>query len=221
MKPTTKSVLNCIEKHRLVAILRLDDLSRAVELSRVLLDAGVKVQEFTLSNPDALSAVEQVLESIDEFKTGEATIGVGSVRNVSQVQRALDAGAQFVVTPVMLEAVIESCVEHGVPVFPGAFTPTEIAKAWDLGATAVKVFPARSLGPSFIKDVLAPMPELKLLPTGGINLENIPEYLAAGSYGIGVGGNLFDVSAVLAEDWEAVKQSAEAYVRRVDEWNND
>ena len=202
----------------MVAILRLDDLSNAVELSRVLLDAGVSVQEFTLSNPEAIDAIRRVREEIEEFSTDAATLGIGSVRTTTQAEEAIGAGAQFVVTPVLVENVISHCCQYDIPVFPGALTPTEIAKAWDLGATAVKIFPARAFGPSYIKDLLAPMPDLKLLPTGGVTLENIPAYMEAGAMAVGVGGNLFSSSDVEAKRWENVRASASAFTRCIHKW---
>ena len=152
---------------RLVAIIRLDDLSQAVSISRALLDAGVYLQEFTLSNPKAMDAIREVRAALPAFDGNSAAIGLGSVRSVAEVDQAVEAGAQFIVTPIMRPEVIARCRAAGVPVMPGAYTPTEIAAAWDAGAAFVKVFPVRSLGPSYIKDVLAPMPFLKLMPTGG------------------------------------------------------
>ncbi len=129
---------------RLVAILRLDDLKHAVDISRALLRAGIVAQEFTLTNPDALNAVREVIRHIRAFTDGTATIGVGSVRTRAQAVASLEAGAQFLVTPVLARDVIQAGAEAQVPVASGAYTPTEIATAWELGATLVKVFPARS-----------------------------------------------------------------------------
>ncbi len=208
------NTLQLVYQTRLVAILRLDDLSNALPLSRALLEAGVVAQEFTLTNPQALEAIRAVLAEIEEFSHGRATVGVGSVRNEQQCRESIEAGAQFVVTPIHVPHVASMCVEQGVPLFSGAFTPTEIATAWDAGASLVKVFPARGLGPTYIKDVLAPMPELKLMPTGGIDLENIHSYFQAGATAVGVGGNLLDPQAVAGCDWKRVTLNASQYVRR-------
>jgi 2-dehydro-3-deoxyphosphogluconate aldolase/(4S)-4-hydroxy-2-oxoglutarate aldolase len=202
-----------LERSRLVAILRLDNLSDAVELTRSLFQGGVVVQEYTLTNPLALQAIQEVRTAVAEFGRGEGFLGVGSVRTRDQAAAAVDAGAQFIVSPILNEAVIEFCSAAQVPCIPGALTPTEIARAWELGASYVKVFPARSFGPAYIKDVLAPMPELKLLPTGGIDLQNMDAYFHAGATAVGIGGQLLDVNAIADKDWEYVTAIARKHAR--------
>lgn len=208
------TVVDLITRARIVAIIRLDDLSAAVELSRALLQGGIVAQEFTLTNPQALKALSQVREVIAEFRDGRAALGVGSVRNLTEAQAAIDAGAQFLVTPTLRMEVIRLAVERGVPIMPGAFTPTEIATAWEAGAAAVKIFPARHLGPAFIKDVLAPMPTLKLMPTGGVNLDNMLEYLRNGAVAVGIGNQLLDTQAIARGDWGAITSVAQQYASR-------
>ncbi len=212
-----QSVLSLIAQTRLVAILRLDDLSQAVELSRALLAGGVVVQEFTLTNPQALSAIQLILDKVEEFRDGRAAIGIGSVRSLAEAEAAMASGAQFLVTPTLQLPVIRAAVERGVPIMPGAFTPTEIATAWEAGAAAVKVFPARMLGPSFIKDVLAPMPYLKLMPTGGIDYDNMQTYLHHGAMAVGIGNQLLDAKAIQSGDWEAITAAARRYALRAAE----
>ena len=207
-------VQSLVARARLVGIIRLDDLQDAVAIARALLDAGVKVLEFTLSNPAALEAIVAVRAAMDVFNSDEAAIGLGSVRSIDEVDRAIAAGAQFIVTPITRPAVIEHCVAAGVPIMAGAYTPTEIATAWDAGASFVKIFPARNLGPSYVKDVLAPMPFLRLMPTGGIDLNNMQAYFDAGAVAVGVGGNIIDARAVAARDWRQVTAVAAQYVER-------
>jgi 2-dehydro-3-deoxyphosphogluconate aldolase / (4S)-4-hydroxy-2-oxoglutarate aldolase len=207
----TSTVLELVSTTRLVAIIRLDDLSQAVQLSKALLAGGIVVQEFTLSNPKALDALSEVKAALPEFSNGQAAIGLGSVRNLDEAHAAIKAGAQFVVTPITKLEVIEVCKHAGIPIMPGAFTPTEIATAHDAGADVVKVFPARGLGPNYIKDVLAPMPYLKLMPTGGVDLENMASFFKAGAVSVGVGGNLLDKKAIEAGDWETVSRIARQY----------
>jgi 2-dehydro-3-deoxyphosphogluconate aldolase / (4S)-4-hydroxy-2-oxoglutarate aldolase len=206
-------VLELILQTRLVAIIRLDDLAKALELSKALLDGGILVQEFTLSNPDALGALKDAKEALPAFQNGSAAIGLGSVRNPTEAHKALEAGAQFVVTPTTNLEVIRVCKAAGLPIMPGAFTPTEIATAWDAGADMVKVFPARALGPTYIKDMLAPMPYLKLLPTGGIDLDNMASFFKNGAVAVGVGGNLLDKQAIAANDWAKVTAIAREYAK--------
>jgi 2-dehydro-3-deoxyphosphogluconate aldolase/(4S)-4-hydroxy-2-oxoglutarate aldolase len=204
-------VLEILTKTRLVAIIRLDDLSQAVKLSKALLAGGVVAQEFTLSNPKALEALSEAKAALAEFSNGQAVIGLGSVRNVDEAHAAIKAGAQFVVTPITKLEVIEVCKNASLPIMPGAFTPTEIAAAHDAGADIVKVFPARTLGAGYIKDVLAPMPYLKLMPTGGVDLENMASFFKAGAVSVGVGGNLLDKKAIEAGDWDRVSNIARQY----------
>lgn len=206
--------LDLIRHHRLVAIVRLGDLSTAVKLSRALLAAGVVAQEYTLTNPDALATIAKVLLEVPEFTNGEATLGVGSVRTPAQAQAAVEAGAQFVVTPIFQPEVVAYCVGKSVPVMSGAMTPTEIASAWQAGAALVKVFPARSLGPKYISDVLAPMPEIELMPTGGIGLDNMREYFEAGASAVGIGSNLFEMSALRQGHWDRITQVAAEFATR-------
>lgn len=210
-KLNSATVLELIQRLRLVAIIRLDDLSRAVEISQALLDAGVLVQEYTLSNPDAIDAVARVRQRIAAFSTGEAAIGLGSVRTVEDADKAISAGSSFIVTPIMVPKLIEFCSDSQVPIMPGAYTPTEIATAWEAGASMVKVFPARNLGPAYIKDVLAPMPYLKLMPTGGIDLNNMQSYFDAGAEAVGVGGNIIDARAIANCEWQRITELARAY----------
>ena len=205
------NAVELILRKRIVAILRLDDLTHAVELSRALLAGGIVAQEFTMTNPQALDAVAKVRASSDDFENGNAVVGVGSVRSLAEADAAIAAGAQFLVTPTLRLDVIQCAVAHGVPIIPGAFTPTEIATAWDAGAAVVKVFPARQLGPEFIKDVLAPMPYLKLMPTGGVNLNNMQQYFRNGAVVVGIGNQLLDLQAVNEGNWKRITAIAREY----------
>ncbi len=204
-------ITNLVSRNRLIAIIRLDDLTHAVEISQALLDAGIYLQEYTLSNPAALNAIRTVRKHLSVFDTDGATIGLGSVRNLLEAEQAIDCGAQFIVTPITNTGVIERCGVAKVPILPGAYTPTEIATAWDAGATFVKIFPARNLGPSYIKDVLAPMPYLKLMPTGGIDLNNMPAYFSAGASAVGIGGNIINAKAIADRDWSQFTATAKMY----------
>jgi 2-dehydro-3-deoxyphosphogluconate aldolase/(4S)-4-hydroxy-2-oxoglutarate aldolase len=211
---TISTVIELITETRLVAILRLPDLSRALRLSQALLEGGASVQEFTLTNPEALEAIKEVRAKLPAFNEGRAAVGAGSVRSLAEAEAAITAGAQFIVTPITQLEVIAACKEAGVPITPGAFTPTEIATAWEAGADIVKVFPARMLGPGYVKDILAPMPYLKLMPTGGVDLENLGDYLDHGAVAVGVGGNLLDKEAISNGDWEKITASAAAYIAK-------
>ena len=206
-------VLETIRVHRVIAIVRLNDLSTAIDLSRALLAGGIRALEFTLSNPAAIKALAEVKAALPEFDRGEAVIGLGTVLNADQARAAIEAGAQFIVSPATNFATIEACRQMKVAVMPGALTPTEILTAWEAGASAVKVFPARSVGPSYLKDVREPLPFLRLIPTGGIDQHNLQEYLKHGAFAVGVGGSLVDKQLAAARDWAALADRAREFTR--------
>jgi 2-dehydro-3-deoxyphosphogluconate aldolase/(4S)-4-hydroxy-2-oxoglutarate aldolase len=199
------STLKRIQATGVIAVVRLDDLSQAVNLSRALVAGGVNIIEFTLTTPNAAGAIRRVRGILS---TETVIIGAGSVITPEQVAEVADCGAQFVVSPVTKQSVITACQQYHVPVIPGAFTPTEIQTAWEMGADAVKVFPARQMGARYIRDVLAPLPHLKLIPTGGINSETIGDYVRAGVLAAGVGGALCDVDAIQRGDWATITAEA-------------
>ncbi|MGY1739015.1 bifunctional 4-hydroxy-2-oxoglutarate aldolase/2-dehydro-3-deoxy-phosphogluconate aldolase [Geodermatophilus sp. SYSU D00684] len=171
----------------LVAILRGRSGERLAAACEVLLDAGVRCLEVTMNTPGALDVVGRLAAD-----AGAGTeIGVGTVRRPEEVDRAADAGAVFVVAPNTDEAVGRRAAERGLAWYPGALTPTEIARAWELGATAVKVFPAGSAGgPRYLREVRGPLDDVPLVPTGGVGVEDVPGYLQAGALAVGMGGPL-------------------------------
>ncbi|GAB3196159.1 bifunctional 4-hydroxy-2-oxoglutarate aldolase/2-dehydro-3-deoxy-phosphogluconate aldolase [Geodermatophilus arenarius] len=171
----------------LVAILRGRSGERLAAACEVLLDAGVRCLEVTMNTPGALDVVGRLTAD-----AGAGTeIGVGTVRRPEEVDRAADAGAVFVVAPNTDEAVGRRAAERGLAWYPGALTPTEIARAWDLGAAAVKVFPAGSAGgPRYLREVRGPLDDVLLVPTGGVGVEDVPGYLQAGAVAVGMGGPL-------------------------------
>lgn len=204
-----------VPRSRLLAILRLERLENAKELVQTLLDAGVRCLEFTLTNPDTPGWVTRLLSEEPRFRDGSACLGLGSVRSVAEAEIAIQSGAQFIVTPIASTAIVDRCKSANVPIAAGAYTPTEIASMRDAGADWVKVFPARNLGPSFIRDVLAPMPYLSLIPTGGIDISNAQAYLEAGATAVGVGGSLCRSDWVEAGHWEKVHRAASDIVNAV------
>lgn len=208
-----KRSLELVKKTRLIAVIRLDDLSDAEPLTQSLLDAGIRILEFTLSNPDAIACVEKIKKNFPIFSTEEALLGIGSVTEISQTQDAIAAGADLIVSPIFNTKIIETCRNQNIMVVPGTFSPTEIHTAWKAGADLIKVFPADGLGINFIKGVLAPMPYLPLVPTGGIDASNLQSYLAAGAIAVGIGGNLINKEAFAQKDWSTVTQHANQMVK--------
>lgn len=205
------SVLDIIDQHKIVAIVRLDDLSIAQDLTAALVAGGIRAIEFTLTNPDAVTTIGKIRQTVDDT----VAIGAGSVVTVEQVQAIADAGGQFIVSPVTKPDVIQACVDLDLPTMPGALTPTEIQMAWELGASVVKVFPAHQFSIGYIKDVRAPLPHLRLLPTGGVTVDNIRAYLDAGSFGVGIGSSLVNKANVANHDWAALTQLAQQFVDRI------
>lgn len=197
-----------IEPRQPIAIVRMDDLSQAVELSRALVAGGISALEFTLTNPDALAAIRRVRADLGDA----ARVGAGTVLTAENAHAAIDAGAQFLVTPTLELDVIATGRTAGAPVVCGALTPTEILAAWRHGAELIKVFPARAFGPAYIKDVLAPLPQLRLVPTGGVDLGNCAAFLSAGAFTVALGSNLVDAQLIKRHDWMGLTALARRYV---------
>lgn len=206
-----KQVLEIVSDSRLVAIVRLDDLSCAIELTQAMLAGGIRAIEFTLTNVSSPAVVTQLIKHFPQFSNGQATIGIGSVRTVEEAMLAIECGAHFLVSPITNQSIISLAVSHTLACMPGAYTPTEIFTAHQLGADIVKVFPAKVLGPGYFKDVLAPMPFLKLMPTGGVDLQNMPEYFSAGAVAVGIGSQLVSTELVASRDWDAIQSVAQKY----------
>jgi 2-dehydro-3-deoxyphosphogluconate aldolase / (4S)-4-hydroxy-2-oxoglutarate aldolase len=200
-----------IEQDGVIAVVRLDDLSKAVSLTEALVAGGVRAVEFTFTNPaagDAIAAASATLGS-------RALIGAGSVLDAETARVAILAGARFVVTPTVSLSTIEICNRYGVATTIGALTPTEILTAWQAGATFVKVFPANLGGPRYLRDVLGPLPQLKLIPTGGVDVDNAGEFIRAGAVAVALGSNLVDGRSVATEDWATITVRAQAIVDAV------
>ncbi|MFO7167722.1 MAG: bifunctional 4-hydroxy-2-oxoglutarate aldolase/2-dehydro-3-deoxy-phosphogluconate aldolase [Chloroflexota bacterium] len=204
-------IVEAIAASKVVAIVRLERYDRAVEVARALLAGGITAVEFTLTGAGAHGAIRACREALGDA----AQVGVGTVLHERDAHEAIDAGAQFVVTPALRPQVIAACRERGVPILCGALTPSEALAAHEAGADMVKIFPARALGPQYIRDILAPLPFLKLVPTGGVSAENARAYLEAGAVAVGIGGNLVAPKAVAAEDWDAITSVARACVAAV------
>jgi 2-dehydro-3-deoxyphosphogluconate aldolase/(4S)-4-hydroxy-2-oxoglutarate aldolase len=171
---------------RVVAVLRGDDPARVVEAGVILNEAGISCLEVTFTTPRAPEAIEELRARLPE----SAALGAGTVLDAGQAREALAAGATFLVTPAPCPDVVEEAVRRGVPALPGAFTPGEILTAWRAGASAVKVFPAATGGPGHIRDLRGPFPDIALIPTGGIGIDDAAAYLAAGAIAVGLGSSL-------------------------------
>jgi len=204
-------VLANVQAGGVVAIVRLDDLSSAVPLTAALQRGGITAVEFTFTNRLAGRVIEEVR---NEAPAG-ISIGAGTVLDPETARIAILAGAEFIVTPALNTATIELCSRYSVPTVIGAFTPTEIITAWQAGASVVKVFPASVGGPRYLKDVAGPFPEIKLIPTGGVSVENAGDFIRAGAIAVALGSNLVDAKTVAAGDWATIEERSKAVVAAV------
>ncbi|ASB86877.1 bifunctional 4-hydroxy-2-oxoglutarate aldolase/2-dehydro-3-deoxy-phosphogluconate aldolase [Bacillus sonorensis] len=177
--------LSQIEKHKVIAIIRGYRAEDALKITEALKAGGIRLVEMTLNSPQAIKAIEAVSEQFGD----DMLIGAGTVLDSESARAALAAGAQFILSPTVNEETIKLTKRYGAVSIPGAFTPTEILTAYENGGDIIKVFPG-TMGPGYIKDIHGPLPQIPLLPTGGVGLENIREYLDAGAIGAGIGSSL-------------------------------
>ena len=198
-------------KDRLVAIIRLRHEAPLARVAEVLVAGGVRALEFTLTSPGAVPAITACRARFGD----DIIVGAGTVLDAEEARRCLDAGAQFLVSPGFDPAVVALARACGALALPGALTPTEIVTAWRAGADVVKVFPARAFGPRYIADLLAPLPQVRLMPTGGVDETNVAAYLRAGAVGVAVGGRLVAEDAVERADWDALTERARVLVAAV------
>ncbi len=209
---TREDVVRWIERDRAVAVVRTDEPDKLVEIAQALQVGGVVCFEVTMTVPNAIEGIRAVVDAM----RGSVLVGAGSVTDAGTAQRAIEAGARYIVSPVFKDEVLEAAHALDAAVMPGCFTPTEILHAYEAGADVVKVFPAGSLGPGFIKGVLAPLPYLKLMPTGGVSLDNATEWLRAGAVAVGAGSSLVEADAVAAGDWSRLTDNARRLRASVD-----
>lgn len=193
-----------IEATGIIAVIRADSSEQLVDVCKALADGGVEAAEITMTTPGALEAIAAARKALGD----RCIIGVGSVLDPETARLAILAGAQFVFAPTLNLGVIEMAHRYDKAVVPGALTPTEIMAAWQAGADMVKVFPANHFGPKYFRDLLAPMPQLKLTPTGGVDLETAADWLNAGAACLGVGTSLVKKELLKAKDWAGLTKLA-------------
>lgn len=204
-------IVELIEKSGVVAVIRMDDTAKLKNVIAAISAGGVKALEITMTTPNAVQIIHEISSELDE----EFVVGAGTVLDAETARAVILAGAQFVVSPVLNPDVIRLSHRYDKPVFPGAFTPTEILTAWEAGADIVKVFPATALGPKFFKDVKGPLPQVKLTPTGGVCLDNAAEFIRCGASCLGVGTALLNKKMIAEDDWEGLTEHARKFVDQV------
>lgn len=183
-------------------------------IAKKYLEAGLTCLEITMNSDNA----EKNISALVELYGDELNIGAGTVCSMNDLEKAITAKAQFIVTPIINEEVIKTCVNEKIPIFPGAYTPSEIYKAWSLGAQMIKLFPASDLKPNYIKEVLAPLNHIQLLPTGGMTLENFTNYLSMGAKGVGIGSQLFPKDIIEQQKWDILSGIYSQFVKRYNEY---
>lgn len=205
-----EAVLSKIRTERVVALIRANSPDGLMDCARALADGGLTSIELTMTTPGAIRMLEKATVELPDF-----LFGLGTVLDAETARLGILAGARFVVTPALRPDVITTCRRYGVPVFCGAFTPTEILAAWEAGADAAKVFPAEFFGPSYIKSVKAPFPQIEMVPTGGVNEQNVGEFLRAGAFAVAAGSSLVDGKALKDKNWAAITAKARAFAGAV------
>ncbi|MBT2566279.1 bifunctional 4-hydroxy-2-oxoglutarate aldolase/2-dehydro-3-deoxy-phosphogluconate aldolase [Arthrobacter sp. ISL-85] len=218
MTPRRSQPSEALLAHPVIAVLRTSHARQYGPVIEALIAGGVRSIELTLTT-------EGVFEEIRGLKArfaGSAEIGVGTVTNPNDAEQALDAGADYLVTPVTVPEVIRAAVNRGVPVFPGAYSPTEMHTAWSLGAAAVKLFPASVVGPGYIGQLRGPFPDLPVIPSGGVSIQDAPKWIKAGALAVSLGGPLLgdafkggDLTALTARAAEVTRLVAHAQNRTV------
>ncbi len=206
-----KETVQKISDLGVVAVIRMqnpDKLKKVVEAIRA---GGVKCIEITMTVPNAV----EIIRGMSKALPSDVILGAGTVTDAKTAHEVIAAGAQFVVSPILNLEVIKICNAADIAVMPGCYTPTEIFTAWNSGADVCKVFPATSLGPKYFKDLSGPFPHIKLMPTGGVTIENVGEWIAAGAVAVGIGSDLLDKKAIDEEHYEVLTERAKRMVANV------
>lgn len=203
---------DALRSRKLVAVLRAPDANRFVAVSNVLYDAGFRCLEFTLTTDGALDALRNARKALPD----DVLLGIGTVRTLAQVDAALEAGADFLVSQTFNAAVVDSAQSRGVPFIPGTLTPNEVVAAWEHGVPAVKVSPIGPVGgPEYLTELAAPLPEVPIMPTGGVTVDNGPEYLRRGAIAVGISRSLTGDALVPGGDLDALAERARTAVAGV------
>lgn len=208
---TREGTVARIQEVGAVAVIRMTDSKRLLRVAEAIHKGGVSAIEVTMTVPNAIQMIEDVARELGD----DVVVGVGSVLDANTARQAVEAGARYVVSPVFKPEVVDEAHRLGVAVMPGAFTPTECLTAQECGADVVKVFPADVLGIAFFKGVKAPMPHLRLMPTGGVTLTNAGDWIKAGACAVGVGSALLDKKAIEAGDYARLTENARQLIASV------
>jgi 2-dehydro-3-deoxyphosphogluconate aldolase / (4S)-4-hydroxy-2-oxoglutarate aldolase len=210
----TRQGLALMEQTRTIAIVRGIEHKHIVSVAEALLAGGISIMEVTLNTPGALAMIYDLQEKMGD----RMFIGAGTVLNMEDAHKAIEAGASFFVTPNVDEEVIRYAAAREIPSYPGAMTPTEVVRAWNAGATAVKVFPTSSLGAGYIKELQGPLSHIPMLAVGGVHEDNLIEFMKAGCHGFGIGSVLFNRQEIERGNYEATTHTASRITTRIQEY---
>jgi 2-dehydro-3-deoxyphosphogluconate aldolase/(4S)-4-hydroxy-2-oxoglutarate aldolase len=208
---TRSDITKQIESMGVVAVIRLKDPARLRAVVDALADGGVRALEVTMTVPRAVDLIRELAPTMPSG----FLLGAGTVIDAETAKAVIDAGARYVVSPVFRPDVIRACHMRDVPAMPGCFSPTEILAAHDAGADIIKVFPATMLGPQYVKDVRAPLPQVKLMPTGGVTIDNAGDWIRAGAVAVGIGSALVDAKAIEAGQLDVIAANARKVIANV------
>jgi len=206
-----KQTVARIIDYGVIAVIRMQDTDRLLKVIEAVRDGGVKCIEITMTVPGAVEIIRELSGVVPK----DVLIGAGTVVNEETAEKVMDAGAAFVVGPVLNPGIISLCGKREIPAIPGCYTPTEILAGWNAGADIVKVFPATTLGPKYFKDLRGPFPEIRLMPTGGVTIDNVGEWILAGACAVGIGSDLLDKKAIDEGRYEVLTERAARMVNNV------
>lgn len=204
------AILQKLNTEKVIALIRADSPDGLLDCARALADGGLTSIELTMTTPGAIRMLEKATAELPDF-----LFGLGTVLDAETARAGILAGARFIVTPALRPDVIKLCQRYSVPVFSGALTPTEVVNAWEQGADAAKIFPAEFFGPAYIKSLKAPLPQVELVPTGGVTAENVGEFIKASAFATAAGSSLVEAKAFKEKNWAAVTAKAQAFVAAV------
>jgi 2-dehydro-3-deoxyphosphogluconate aldolase/(4S)-4-hydroxy-2-oxoglutarate aldolase len=204
------AILQKLSTEKVIALIRAESPDGLLECSDALAAGGLTSIELTMTTPGAIRMLEKATAERPNF-----LFGLGTVLDAETARAGILAGAKFIVTPALRPEVIKLCQRYSVPIFCGALTPTEVVNAWELGADAAKVFPAEFFGPAYIKSLKAPLPQVELVPTGGVTAENVGEFIKAGAFATAAGSSLVEAKALKEKNWAAITAKAQAFVKAV------
>jgi 2-dehydro-3-deoxyphosphogluconate aldolase / (4S)-4-hydroxy-2-oxoglutarate aldolase len=204
------AILSKIKSEKVIALIRADSPDGLLDCAKALAAGGLTSIELTMTTPGAIRMLEKATAELPDF-----LFGLGTVLDAETARAGILAGAKFVVTPAVRLDVIATCQRYSVPIFCGALTPTEVITVWEAGADAAKIFPAEFFGPAYIKSLKGPLPHVEMVPTGGVNEQNVGEFLKAGAYATAAGSSLVDGRAFKEKNWSAITARARAFAAAV------